>query len=158
MPVTAIVPAAAITKMQDLASRLAQRLSALAQTQSFDSAGNPCLLLGTGTATQENFFIRILPVAATWALDVIGSPANVYTPFIAQIAVEAVSGAGAQPVPPGDLLTVQGLLAATGMEVQIWNEATGTAPSLTTFNTASKQKGGTFVIEPKYAGMSGTSL
>ena len=116
---------------ENLASEMAQRLPALAQTKSVDSSDNgQCLLLGDGVATHANAFIKIVPISWPNAKDVLGLQATVYTPNVIQICVEAVSGAGAEPLPWADKLPILAALAQRGTRIEIYETATATAPSL----------------------------
>lgn len=111
----------------------------LAVTTGTDTNGYPTILIGAGTSTTNSMFIRLINDASL-GVDVLGLAQNVYTPVKIQIAIEEVSGAGAHAVTYLDLFTALGELFLRGSKVELWIEATATAPSLTTFNTASKLK------------------
>ena len=147
----------------ELACALAVRLPALAQTLSFSVAGtpathlgDPCLQLGSGGIGAIGCLIRVTS-ASTLALDaVMGTAQRVMTPHIIQVAYEA--GAGGATVIATDtmafLSAVLGEVFSKGCKVELWAETTGTAPSITTFDTAAKlTNGGSFEPSVQYPGM-----
>jgi hypothetical protein len=129
----------------NLASNLLQRLSAgplatlyggpVPVTEAFDGNGLPTITVGTLGSTDIGAFIQVAPV--TWPLgtDILGNPAAIYTPTTIRLAIEAPPDG---PLQGADIAILQALLsemAQTGARVELWQSASGTAPSDTTFNT-----------------------
>lgn len=141
------ISAKAVEMAHNLADNLKQRGSAgplattyggpIPVTEAFDSAGLPTISIGTLTAGDEGAFIQVGPASWPLGTDVLGNAAAVYTPTVIRIAIEAISGAGVLPVTQALLQVLLSEAANTGARVELWNSATGTAPSDTTFNTAS---------------------
>jgi hypothetical protein len=141
------ISAKAIAIAHNLASNLTQRFSTDASlsgsangvVEGFDSNGNPTIKAGSGTATQANFFIRVEPQA--WGgTDVLGNASNIFTPTVIQIAWEAVSGAGANPLSVQEKISLLGESLPTGCRVEVWESATGIAPTVTTLGTPSNRQ------------------
>ena len=144
-----------ILAINNLASILKQRLSALAQAISFDTDNNPVILVGSGVATQETFVVKFKPIPALWSTNpILGTAQPVYSPYVAQLCIEACSGAGAQPLTWTDKLTIIGLLTAGGWRTELHETATGTAPSVAAIDAGTVLKA-TFELEQKYFGMPG---
>jgi hypothetical protein len=120
-------------------SGIAQAGANLAVTTGVDTNGYPTILIGAGTSTTNSMFIRIINDASL-QVDVLGLAQNVYSPVKFQIAIEEVAATGVHAVTYLDFFTALGELFQRGSKVELWIEATATAPSLTTFNTASKLK------------------
>jgi|SRR5579859_7669792 len=116
----------------ELADRLAIRLPGLALVQSTDASGNPVITIGAGSPGGENAVIRTIPVAWSLATDILGNTANIYTPHTMQVCVEAnpAAGAGADPVPAGDLAKLLVQVSEMGTIVELYNTASGTAPTV----------------------------
>ena len=79
----------AIEMAHELASKLTVRLPSRTVAESFDSDGNPMILVGTGLAAGNTFIVRIKPIDASLAKDILGLASPVYTPHIAQFMTEA---------------------------------------------------------------------
>lgn len=130
----------------ELADELRKRFSVAYSSivEGFDANGNPTIALNDGTpaTTEDAVFIRITP--RDWGLtkDVLGSAQTVYTPNTIQIAVEATAtGLGlAGFVSNAHALAIFNAIARRGCRVEYWQETNGTAPSVTTFDTANKLK------------------
>ncbi len=134
----------------DLADKLRQRGSAgslatayggaIPVVEGFDANGNPTISIGTLTAGSEGAFIHV--EAQPWPLgtDALGLAAAVYSPTVIQVAIEAISALGVLPVTLALLTTILGEAAERHCRLELWTETSGTAPSITTFNTASKQQ------------------
>jgi hypothetical protein len=128
----------------ELVDELRKRVSSYTFTTGFDSNGWPTIALNDGSAatTEDNVFIRIRP--RDWSLqkDVLGLDQTVFVPSVIQLAVEAPSsGLGlARYVTIAHALAVLVTCAKRGTRLEYWEETNGTAPSVTTFDTANKQK------------------
>ena len=135
----------AIAIAHEIADELAKRLS-ITVTEGFDTNGNPTILAGAASAGSTGAFIR---VKTDWSdnsaqVDGLGFAQRVYTPHIVQVAFEAnyagatdnVADTNAWPV----LLPVLGTVLARGAKTEVWLETYGSAPSVTTFDTANKKK------------------
>lgn len=129
----------------DLADELRKRVSNYASiVESFDANGFPTIALDDGSAatTEDAVFIRVRPRDWPLATDVLGTAQTVYTPSVIQIAVEApATGVGlARFVSIAHAIAILASCVMRGARVEYWEEANGTIPSATTFNTASKLK------------------
>lgn len=70
----------------DLALRLPVQ-AALGLAQSFDSNGNPVIIIGANTTTTMSALIRIKGVAG-FGKDVLGTAQNVFTPHLIELCME----------------------------------------------------------------------
>lgn len=130
----------ALSLSADLASELGQRQNALAVTKSFDTDSNPLIQLGTGAAGAKGGLIKVKPIDAPWAKDILGLAAEVYTPHVIQIGVEANNTAAAA-ADVNDMATLLLLLATTtarGTRVEVYQSANGTAPTAAILGDATK--------------------
>lgn len=121
----------ALAMADELASELKQRQSALAITQSFDTDSNPLIKVGAGTAGAKGGLIKIMPIAVPYAKDILGLAAEVYTPHVVQIGVEAnnAAGAAADVNTWVELMLLIGPVVLRGARVEIYQSANGTAPT-----------------------------
>lgn len=124
-----------VATLDELADLLEKRLPALAQTRSYDSSNNPCLLIGAAATTNPGAFIRITP-ESTLQYDSVGHAQTVFVPNVIDIAWEA-SPAGATNTFVYTL-PVLAEAALRGHKVRVWEETSGTPPSVTTFSTPAK--------------------
>lgn len=128
----------------ELADELKIRMSALALSQTNDANGDPVITLGAGVALGRNAVIRVKAIEWALAKDSLGLPATIYTPHVIQIASEAnyaaTSDNVADTLTTADLLALLATCSKRGTRVEWWQEATGTPPAVTTFDTASKLK------------------
>lgn len=129
----------------DIADELKKRLAFLTSTitlkEGADSNGDATISIDDGSpaTTEKVVFIRVKALDWNLGTNVVGLTAEVYTPSIVQIATEAVTTNGTF-LAPDDLLQLLGTCLARGARTEWWQETNGTAPSVTTFNTASKLK------------------
>lgn len=141
--------AKAIEIAQQLLDRLKLRFSGAGGTTSltvsalaFDTDANPYFTIGSGSAGAQNAVIKVIPYTWPLAKDVLGNSAIQYTPHIVQLATELSASAG-----PGTILSVQsamsivGQILGTGCHWDWYQSANGTAPTVSTFATASNLKG-----------------
>ena len=108
---------------------------------SFDTDSNPLILIDDGTpaTTEKCAVIKIMPQSWPLAKDVLGNAAIQYTPHVAMLATEAVATNGTYL--DFQMLThILGEMYALGCQFQFWQSTNGTAPSATTFGTASNLK------------------
>lgn len=127
-----------------LGDELKLRLSALAFAETIGASGDPLINIGAGTTRTASATIRIIVFGAPLAKDILGNASQVYATHIVQIATEA-NFAGttdniADNLTRQQLIDVLGPCLAVGAQVQWWEEADGTGPSETTFNTGAKLK------------------
>ena len=130
--------AKALAIANDLASELKQRQTALAVAQSFDTDGNPLIQVGAGTAGSKGGLIKVKPIDMPWAKDILGNAAEVYTPHVIQLGLEAnpAGGAGADVNDRGTSLLLYAILATRGTRVEVYESANGTAPTSATLVSA----------------------
>ena len=131
----------------NLASNLLQRFSAgalatlyggpIPVTEAFDANGLPTISVGTLTTTSIGAFIQVGPVVWPLGTDILGNPAAIYTPTTIRVAIEASPAGPLQTTDAAILQALQSETAQTGCRIELWTSPSGTAPSDTTFNTAS---------------------
>lgn len=131
-------------KAQPIAHKLADILKARGYTltESFDTDGYPLVSVGPGTNGGKNAIFKVLPTGWPLQTDVLGNTANSYGPHSVLIATEADSAGTGIAAASGwqflaDML-FQGML--TGCHIDIYQSANGTAPTASTFSTASNLK------------------
>lgn len=131
----------AIELAHELAAKLTQRLNgALALTEGFDADGCPTISIGSGSAGQKNFFIKLANVDWALAKDSLGLSAGAYGPEVVMLATEANYAGATDNV--ADILDLQNLLnvialcVQTGCQVQWYQSASGTAPTTSTVAAA----------------------
>lgn len=133
--------AKAVEIAHELASKIGQRLNgALALVEGFDSDGCPTIKIGSGTAGQKNWFIKLANMDWALAKDSLGLAAGAYGPEVVMIATEAnYAGATdnvADVLGVADLLPVLAECIRTGCQVQWFQSATGVAPTSATITGA----------------------
>lgn len=122
-----------------LAEALALRLSALAQSTSFDTDGNPLISVGSGTAGQKNLIVKVMPTPWPNAKDSLGNSAIQYTPHTVRLATEASAAAGVGTIfSTQDVLHFIGEILGKGCRVEWYQSANGVAPTATTINDSTK--------------------
>jgi hypothetical protein len=143
------ISAKAIEIAHNLANNLLQRGSAgplatlnggpIPVTELFDTNGLPCIEVGALPLASAAVaaFIQVAPYSWPLGQDVLGNAAAVYTPTVIRVAVEAPPTGVMQGADIAILQAILGEADTTGCRVELWNSASGTAPSDTTFNTAS---------------------
>ncbi len=131
----------------ELADELRKTCSDYASiTESSDASGNPLITLAadaTPATTEDIVVLRVRPRTWELAKDVLGSSQTVYTPHVIDVACEssAVDTTGLLDyVTLAHALKILAAVAKRGTRVEYWQEAIGTIPSVTTFDTASKMK------------------
>jgi hypothetical protein len=127
----------------ELVDELRKRVSSYANIATgFDSNGWPTIALNDGApaTTEDSVFIRVRPRDWNLQKDVLGLDQTVFVPSVIQIAVEGPSSG----VGLGRYISVAHLWAIIltcgkrGTRIEYWSETNTTAPSVTTFDTASK--------------------
>lgn len=128
-----------------LADELKKRLPFLTSTitvqESADANGDATITVndGTGATTEKVVFIRVKAIDWALSLNSIGLTSEVFTPSVVQIALEAVATNGTY-LAYTDLFQLLSTCTSYGARTELWMETNGTAPSVTTFNTASKKQ------------------
>jgi hypothetical protein len=129
-------------KAQAIAHQLADWLKARLNgtpanlVEGFSSADqNPYILINDGSpATLEaNFVIKVMPIAWPTAQDILGLAQIQYTPHVIQLVTEAdtTAGAAADPFTRAQLMNVLGQIQQMGTQVEWYETAAGTVPTLT---------------------------
>lgn len=120
----------AINLLEAVASELAFRLPALAQTKGFDGSvdKNPTLLVGAAAAGSAGAFILIKPMDWT-SKDVLGNAGQRFAPHVIQVVLEAnpAGGAGADVNSLAIVSTLIAVLARKGARVEVYQETNGSA-------------------------------
>lgn len=133
---------------KDLADKLTSRQpfaagATLAVTLSYDTDLNPLITVGPGTNGSRTAVIKVMPESWTNAKDSLGNTAQQYAPTVIMIAKEAnyvgTNDNIADPLKEYDLLFLYGACAAYGTKLELWTSTAGTAPSASTFGTASNR-------------------
>ncbi len=96
-------------------------------TAGFDSSGNPTLAIGTGTTTTQSAFIRVKAITG-FGTDILGTTQNVYTPHVIEVALETSTIASVAFLTAANMLNLLGELVQTGVRVDLYLSANGTAP------------------------------
>lgn len=138
---------AASKKAQALAdemiSELAQRQSALAVTKSYDTDGSPLIRVGTGVIGAKGGLIKVTNIDWPLAKDVLGLTAEIFTPSVIKLNVEAnYAGATDNVADINDWATqllLMGICLARGARVEVYQSANGTAPNATDINDITKR-------------------
>ena len=104
----------------------------------------PVLLVGTGTGTEPTFRVVVKPIEWALAKDVLGLASPVYTPHEILLGVEAVSGAGAEPLSLAQKATIVAVLAARGCRLSVFESSTTDSFDIADFVSAKLKA----VIEP----------
>lgn len=131
----------------DLADELKKRLPFLTSTitvkEGADANGDATISIDDGTpaTTEKVVFIRCKSWdgAGTLVTNIVGLPQESYAPSKIQIAIEAVATNGSN-LAYDDLLQLLSTCTSRGATTELWMETNGTAPTVTTFNTAAKLK------------------
>ena len=97
----------------------------------------PVLLIGDGTATHATCRIAFKQIE-TYGTDGIGLTQNRYTPHEILWGLEAVSGAGAEPLSLAQKATIAAVLAARGCRLSVFSVATGNAFTTASFTSGNK--------------------
>lgn len=118
---------------RQLQSKLFQRLGSSVHDMSFDTDGNPLILIDDGSpaAGEKNWVIKVRPIDWPLAKDVLGNSALMFTPHVVQFVTEAnpTGGAGADVLAPADMLPVMGEILLVGAQVEWYQSANGVAPT-----------------------------
>jgi hypothetical protein len=93
---------------REIADALRKRLPTKTITESFGTAGFPCITINDGIAatTECNYFIRVRAIDGTLEKDVFGNAAEMFVPSVIQVATEAPAAA--------DYITMQEDLSVMG--------------------------------------------
>lgn len=140
----------------ELAAELRYRQSALAVVESFDSDENPLVRVGSGVAGEAGALIKVQPISWPLAKDVLGLAAEMYTPHIVKVNIEAnpAGGAGADINTLGQILLYLGVAVTRGARTEVYTSAAGTAPNATDIDNDALRTG-VFANNPQYPLMSG---
>jgi hypothetical protein len=120
----------AVALLDAIAEELLKRLSAITpQTKGQDSAQNPQLVVGAGTAGAAGCYLRVISQPWT-AKNVLGSTSDVFSPHVVQVVFEAnpAGGAGADINSLATLSTVIAVCARKNTALEIFQETNGAAP------------------------------
>lgn len=137
----------------DLRLGLTQATALLSSTITFETLStdvsdgttrHAMLLVGDGIATHSTFRIVVKPIEWALAFDVLGLASPVYTPHEILYGVEAVSGAGTEPMTTLTRSIVLAVLAARGCRITVFEIGTGDSFDNADFANANKLG----VIEP----------
>lgn len=110
-------------------------------TESFDTDGNPTLLIGAAAANDAGCFIRV-SAESSIQKDILGLSQNVWTPHIVDVAFEGDNSTTTSVFPDQGgntmsiLLQVLAEVVTKGAKSRVWLGPTGTAPTVSTFGTA----------------------
>lgn len=130
----------ALAMADELISDLNQRQSALTVSLSYDTDSNPLVKVGTGTAGQPGALIKVMPISWPLAKDILGLTAEIFTPHVIRLNVEANFAGTTDNVADINTWAQQLLLVAAvvskGARVEVYLSANGTAPNATDINTA----------------------
>lgn len=123
----------AIGMARSLNDVLSKRLPTLNVRESFDTDGNPLILVGAGTAGQANAVIKVKAISWPLAKDILGLDSTVYVPHVVQLCTEA-NFAGttdnvADTLNPQQLLDILTEVTKLGSKVEWYQTASGTAPT-----------------------------
>lgn len=141
----AVIPYKATALRDELASKLAVRLSASAPTiaKSFSANQEPQLSIGALTSDSDSVLIQ-LTVPASPFTDVLGLTQNVWAPMIAQVVVEAAATSATWLT----RLSVLVELMAGGMQVKFYERTHGTGILFT--DIAAGNLKATIDVQPQY--------
>ena len=132
----------ALAVAQQIFSTMSVRAAAasLACTQSLDTDGNPLIYLGAGSNGGQNALIKIQPASWPLATNSLGTAEAPFVPTIALLATET-SGTALTSIDTVVTLSIAlGELMSRSLRVEWYLSANGTAPSASTFATASNLK------------------
>lgn len=125
---------------QELFDELKKRLSALAFVEGFDANGDYTISIGAGTAGSKSIVVRVKPVS-TGAKDVLGLTQDPYTPTVVQFATEKNFEGTTDNVldilTPTELLPFFVAVARRSTRVEWYRSTNGTAPTVSTMDSAS---------------------
>lgn len=136
--------AKATSLRDEFASEMAIRLPAQLQTLSFGASGEADILLSNtvAAASDDNvLFVRFATVDSLQK-DILGNAQNVFTPHVAQVAIEAnteVTGDGGAVSYWTNVLAVIGSLVSKGIRVELFLETDGTPPTVSTLAIAKRK-------------------
>ncbi len=120
------------------------RLPALAVTFSFDDDENPLVQVGDGGAGDAGGLFKVMPISWPLAKDSLGNTAYSVGPHKIMFASEANYAATSDNIADinttAQLLPLIAVALSKGCRFEWWQEASGTPPAITTFDTASKLK------------------
>jgi hypothetical protein len=95
-----------------------------------DASGDPTIVFGPGTAGTVSAFVRIKPRDVSPVFDIVGHVQPQYgKPHKAEIVIEGISGAGANPAGYALPNALVAELARVGVKVELYVVANGVAPT-----------------------------
>lgn len=130
----------ALVMADEMISELKQRQSALAVSLSYDTDGSPLIRVGTGVAGTAGGLLKIMPIDWPLAKDILGLAADVYTPHVVKLNVEAnnVAGAGADINTWAVQLLLVSVAVTRGARTEVYVSTAGTAPNATDLADSTK--------------------
>lgn len=130
----------ALAMADELVSELLQRQSALAVSLSYDTDSNPLVRVGAGSIGAKGALIKVMPISWPLAKDVLGLTAEVFTPHVVRLNVEAnpAGGAGADINTWTEQLLLVAACVAKGCRTEVYVSTNGTAPNATDINDSAK--------------------
>jgi hypothetical protein len=122
---------------RNLADNLAVRLPLLVVTSGTDASGNPTVNVNDGTpaTTENNLFLRVLEMPSL-GLDSLGNAQQSYGPHVIQMAMETSTLAGLGFPTDAVRLSVMGEVLQMSTRVEVYLEANGTVPSVSSLLAA----------------------
>lgn len=133
----------ALAMADEMVSELKQRQSALAVSLSYDSDQNPLIRVGPGTNGAKGGLIKIAPIDWPLAKDVLGLSAEMYTPHVVKLNVEANFAGTTDNVADINTWVEQLLLVSAcvtrGARTEVYLSTNGTAPNATDINDVTKR-------------------
>lgn len=121
--------------MNNLKSELSKRFSTLAISAGSDSSGNPTLLVGAASAGLAGAFILCKPVDYPNSYNIIGQVAQVYTPHVLQLCMEADADANGLINSYAQAAQFEMALALRGTKMELYVSPHGTVPSAAALTT-----------------------
>jgi hypothetical protein len=132
----------ALAMADELVSELNQRQSALAVSQSYDTDGSPLVKVGSGVAGTKGGLIKIMPISWPLAKDVLGLSAEIFTPHVVRLNVEANYAGANDNIADINTWVEQLLLVSAcvtkGARTEVYLSTNGTGPNATDINDATK--------------------
>lgn len=124
---------------RDTADATRVQMSSLTTAEGTDTNGNPFVTVGDVAISGGGAYVSFT-AEDTLQQDSLGNTQRVYAPHKIRVALEESSTSGVALMSDANKAKLFKILERWGTKVELWLEANGTAPSLTTFNTASKKK------------------
>ena len=123
---------------RDTADATRVEMPTLTTVETVDSNGFPVVTVGSIAISGGGAYLSFV-TETTLQVDSLGNSQRVYAPSRIRVALEASATAGSAIMSSADQAKLNKILGKWGTKVELWLETNGTAPSATTFNTASKK-------------------